>query len=458
MAGADAAAVFRVLGLRNAVVALLALAPGCTCGSRSSSPTEAPPPVTSTSGTASSTSPASSSSASGADGSMFSAPIAGARSASGDVLAGLVARSGVVRVMGVAAGQITWTSDALKDVAWTPDAELVLQPAHGGLVLVWRGMHAGKSGRTLVLLGPSGEARDAPIDIGPGFCVTDAGVAWLEPHASGPARVMARAWTETAARQVGAVATDRDPALVCGDHDVTVLGDGDDDLTMASLTPGDPSTRAPAVAIRDADFGDDEEREHDAYTFGDDLGLVRVASSGAVAMREVPRGGSASAWRRLKHTIPADDDVVAVDGDAETTLIVYTQDADDACPGVGSTAEAVHAIRVVRKTGEETLLDLAPADCQRSPGPFWIAPTPLGQAVGWIERTARPSGSTAAPIAGASFRLLTPGGMQSRRIEQAADALVDAGCDAKGCSLAALVRPAEADGMQPESLRAVAYP
>jgi hypothetical protein len=122
----------------------------------------------------------------------------------------------------------------------------------------------------------------------------------------------------------------------------------------------------------------------------------------------------------------------------------------------------VRALRVVRKTGEETLLDLAPADCQRSPGPFWIASTPLGQAVGWIERTARGSssdaGAPAAPIAGAALRLITAGGVQSRRIDQPADALVDSGCDAKGCSLAALVRPAEADGMQPESLRAIAYP
>jgi hypothetical protein len=393
---------------------------------------------------------------------MFSAPIAGARSGGGgDVLAGLVAKAGVVRVMGVADGRVTWTADALKDVAWSPDAELVLQPAHGGFALVWRGMHAGKTGRTLVLLGPGGESRDAPVDIGPGFCVTDAGVAWLEPHSSGPARVMARAWTETAPRQVGTVATDRDPALVCGDHDVVVLGDGDDDLSMAGLTPGDAATHPPSVAIRDSDFGDDEEREHDAYTVGDDLGIVRVASSGAVAMREAPRGAPPGPWRRLKHTIPADDDVVAVDGDADATLIVYTQDTDDACPGVGSTAEAVRALRVVRKTGDETLLDLAPADCQRSPGPFWIASTPLGQAVGWIERTARGSSgaaSPAAPIAGAAFRLITAGGMQTRRIDQAADTLVDSGCDAKGCSLAALVRPAEADGMQPESLRAIAYP
>jgi hypothetical protein len=442
-------------GIRASLALLpaLALAPGCTCGSTSASAVEG--------GGSPSAGPASAAASatvtSDGDPSVFSAPVAGARSGGNDVVAGLLAKSGIVRVMGVSNGRPTWTSDALKNVAWGPDAELVLQPAHGGLALVWRGLRGGKTGRTLVLLGPNGQPTDAPIDIGPGFCVTDAGVAWIEPHSTGPARIMARAWAEPAARQVGSVPTDRDPALVCSDHDVVVLGDGDDDLTMAPLTPGDAAPHPTTVAIRDSDFGDDEEREHDAYTVADDLGMVRVASSGALALREVPRAGVATPWRRLKHTIPADDDIVAVDGDADATLVVYTQDADEVCPGVGSTAEAVHALRIARKTGDETLLDLAPADCQRSPGPFWIASTPLGQAVGWIERGARGSAATA-PIAGASFRLLTAGGMQSHRIDQPADALVDSGCDAKGCSLAALVRPTDGDGMQPESLRTIAYP
>ena len=299
--------------------------------------------------------------------------------------------------------------------------------------------------------------RDPPIDIGPGFCVTDAGVAWLEPHSSGPARVMARAWTETAARQVGTVATDRDPALVCGDHDVTVLGDGDDDLTMAGLTPGDAATRAPAVAIRDADFGDDEEREHDAYTVGDDLGIVRVASSGAVAMREAPRGAGPGPWRRLKHTIPADDDVVAVDGDEDATIIVYTQDADDACPGVGSTAEAVHACAsCARRATRRSSISRPPTASARparsgSPRRPW-AGRRLGRANGSRQRLHR----------GAHRRRVVPAAHRRRhavrRIEQAADALVDAGCDARGCSLAALVRPTDGDGMQPETLRTIAYP
>jgi hypothetical protein len=455
------------IGRRSSVLSVLlsslALAPGCTCG-RDTSVNTTTATVAAPEGAASAPPSPSAAAASSAvaaavdaEGALFSAPIAGARAGGADVVAGLLAKSGTVRVMGLSGGQTTWTSDALKDVAWTPDAEILLQPSKSGLALVWHGLHAGKSGRTLVLLGPRGELQGAPIDIGSAFCATDAGVAWLEPRAGGPARVMARTWAQAPAAAVGSIPTDRDPALVCGDHDVMALGDGDDDLTFAAFTPGDPSMHPSVVAVRDADFGDDEEREHDAYTVGDDFGIVRVASSGAVALRQIPRGGAPTSWRRLKHSIPADDDVVAVDGDADATIVVFTHDADEACPGVGSTAEAVRAIRVGRKAGDESLLDLAPADCQRSPGPFWIASTPLGQAIGWVERLSKAT-TGSAPVVGAAVRLLTAGGSQSRRVEAASDALVDAGCDAQGCSLVALVRPTDGDGMQPEVLRVLAYP
>ncbi len=444
-------------------ILLTGAAPGCTCGSGSRATNQAAPPDAAPTASAAVTSAPSPSNASG-DRAAFSAPIAATRAGGTTVIAGLDAGAGVIRVVGTADGQPTWSSVALTDVAWTPDAELSLQAAHGGIVLVWRGRRGGdasvgpmKTARTLVSLGPHGEVQGTPAEIGPGFCVTDAGVAWIESRGSGDARVMARAWSDAAVKQVGSVAADRAPALACGDRDVVVLGDGDDDVTMGWLTPGEPSVQSSGVAIRDADFGDDEERDHDAYTVGDRLGILRIGSSGALALRDVTRGAAPSPWHRLKHTVPADDEVVAVDGNDEATVIVYTEDADDACPGVGSNAEAVHALRVVRATGAESVFDLAPADCQRAPGPFWIASTPLGQAVGWVERIAKASPATA-PIGGASIRLLTSGGVQSRHIERASDALVDGGCDVRGCFLAALERPADADGMQPESVAVLPYP
>ncbi|HEX3343750.1 MAG TPA: hypothetical protein VHS09_04215, partial [Polyangiaceae bacterium] len=283
------------------------------------------------------------------------------------------------------------------------------------------------------------------------------GLAWIDPRTSGPTHVVARRLGDAAGKEVLSVSPDRDPALVCGDHAVVVLGDGDDDLTATAFVPGGaPKPRV--VAIRDSDFGDDDEREHDAYTLGDDLGLVRVGASGAVALREVPRDGAPTPWRRLKQSIPPDDDVVAVDGDADATLVVYTHDADDACPGIGSTAESVLALRIDRKTGAESSLTLAPADCDRSPGPFWIAATaPGGATVAWVERGTKQA-AKAAPIAGVALRTITPGGTKSRHVDLVADAVVDAGCDDTSCSIAALVRPAGEDGMQPEAVSVLPYP
>ena len=101
--------------------------------------------------------------------------------------------------------------------------------------------------------------------------------------------------------------------------------------------PGEPAGPL-RVAIRDVDFGEDEEREHEAFTVGDALGIVRISASGGIAMREVPRAGPVAPWRTLKHKLSQDDDVVAVDGDASATFVVFTRDADDTCPGAVSSS------------------------------------------------------------------------------------------------------------------------
>jgi hypothetical protein len=435
---------------------------GCTCGSKS-----APSPVASSgasaapglSGQGSAGASASASGGPSLDDAVFSAPIAAARVGHVDVVAGLVAAEGLVRVRAVAGGKTAWTADALRGVTWAPDAELHLRPAGDGAALVWRGLHDGKVGRVLVLLGPHGEPRGAPTEIGAAFCATSDGMAWIDPRASGPSRVMARRWADAAAREVVAVSPDRDPALACASHAVYVLGDGDDDLTASSFVPGDAAAQPPRAVIRDADFGDDDEREHDAYTVGDDLALVRVGGAGALALREIPRGTDPGPWRKLKHAISPDDDVVAVDGDADATFVVFTHDADDACPGVGSTAESVRALRIDRKSGAETVLDLAAPDCNRSPGPFWIAAAPAGPTIGWVERATKLP-PKAAPIAGVAVRSIAAaaGTVTPRRIDVMADAVADTGCDEQGCSVAALLRPAGGDGMQPEPIAVFAYP
>jgi hypothetical protein len=389
------------------------------------------------------------------DSAGFSAPIAATRAGHADVVAGLIVASRALRVIGLPPDGTAWTVDALHGVAWAPDAEVRLQPAADGVALFWRGLHDGKAVREIVWIGPRGELRGEPAEIGPTFCGTADGVAWIAPHAHGPTRVKARRWADAEPRDALTMAADRDPALVCGDRDVVAFGEGDDDLTAAVFSPGGPPAPPPIVVLRDADFGD-EQREHEAFSVGDDFGLVRVGTSGAIAVRDLPHGAMPGQWRRLKHTLSEEDDVVLVDGDTAGTLIVVTRGADAGC-AAGSMPESVRAIRIDRKTGEESVIELAPGDCDSSPGPFWLATGGAGSVVAWVERRTAIPGK-AAPVVGVAFRVLRPDGVVSGRVEQAADAFVPGGCDERGCSLAALVREPLSDATRPAPIRVFTYP
>jgi hypothetical protein len=74
--------------------------------------------------------------------------------------------------------------------------------------------------------------------------------------------------------------------------------------------------------------------------------------------------------------------------------------------------------------------------------------------VAWGERV-RQSSKTVAPIAAIGFaRVLADGSVGERgTIEVAADALVDAACDARDCYVAALLRPTGEDDGKPEAVR-----
>jgi hypothetical protein len=389
------------------------------------------------------------------DQAVFSAPIAAARVGRVDFVAGLVAADGVVRAMAFADGRALWSVEALQNAKWAPDAALRAFPAGDGVALVWWGLRDGKPSRTLLQLGLKGEAHGAPAEIGAAFCGTVEGAVWFAPHAGGVTRVRARLWAETDARDVMTVPKDRDASLVCGDHAVIVLADGGEDVTACSFAPGDAIAPRARVVSHDADFAD-EEREHEAYSLGDDLGLLRVGASGAIALRVITAAGAAGPWSRTKATLPEDDDVVAVDGDARAVFVVATHPGDAECPGAGSMAQAVRGIRFDRTTGEDSLLDLAPIDCDVSLGPFWIGQAPAGTVVAWVERQSRSLGKSA-PIRGVAYRVVSGNRVRTGRIGQPADAIVDAGCDRTGCSVAALVREPGTDGMQPERIRVFGY-
>jgi hypothetical protein len=404
---------------------------------------------------------------------MFSAPIAALRVGGATFVAGLVAAAGVVRIVKLGPdGTAEWTSDPIRGVSWSPDVQLRLMPAGDGVAVAWRGLRDGSLGRTLVPLGAHGEPRGEPAEIGASYCATARGVAWIEPRAGAAAQVRASGWSEWAVAEVASVPRERDPSLVCGDRAVFVLGDGDDDLTASAFVPGEGPAPAPAPVVREADFAD-EEREHHAYASGDELGLVRIGASGTVALRGVPATGTPGPWRTLRRTLSEDDDVVAVDADANVLAIVYTHETDEDCAGMGAAMVGTRVLRVDRSTGTESRLELSKPECDRSLGPFWLAVAPGMPVVAWVERAASLS-AKAPPIAGVALRALSGDAGTLARIELAADAVADAGCDESGCFLAALVRPTgqgpEADdagataratgndGMQPEAIRVVPYP
>jgi len=383
----------------------------------------------------------------------FSAPIAATRMGTTRVVAGLVAAKGLLRVVGWPHEGPAWTTDALTGVAWTADAELRLDPAGDGIAVVWHGSFGGRPTHTVVLLGSRGEPRGAPVEVGGSSCATAAGLVWLDAAPHGPAHARARTWGDATVHDVAIVPSDRAASVLCGDNDAFLLGDGDDDLTSTTFSPEERQAAPPTVVIRDSDFGDDDERDHRAFTTGDTLGLVRVSGSGAIALRDVSRSG-ASPWRRLKHKIGPDDDVVAADGDGATTLVVFTHDVDEACEG-GSTAERARVLRADRAAGQDALFDLARADCRVARGPFWVAGASGGAFVAWVERSGG-AGPGSAPIEAIAFGA-AGGASPAGRMDLAADAVVQGGCDGD-CWAAALVRAPDADASQPEAIVLRAFP
>jgi hypothetical protein len=390
---------------------------------------------------------------------VFSAPIAAARRGRTVFVGGLLARDGVVRVMALADGRTLWSTDVLHGVVWTPNAELTIEPA-GELTAVLFRSGIGTSGAgKIVLLGPDGDLRGTPLDLHAAACTTSEGLAWVEPSPEG-ARILARAWSETAPRPLLKLVADQTPALACGDRTAFVLADSDENLAVTTFVPGDAAAHPAVVVMHDADFSDDE-RDHRAFTAGDTLVLVRVGDEGAVMLREVTATGTLGPWRRVKRALGDDDDIVAADGNGTTALVVYARDAEDACPSEGSMAQHVRARRIDRSTAAEVVFDVAPPDCGRSVGPFWVAPDgPAGNGViAWPERR-RHSEANAPPISGLAYRVVGETGVLSAgRIDIDADALATADCDREHCVVAALVRGGDpTDAMQPMAITLLAYP
>lgn len=382
-----------------------------------------------------------------ADAGGWSAPIAAANAGGGEVLvAGLDVPARAIRMRRIGANDaILAERTVLENVAWSSEADLKVVATPSGAAITWRGRKSGKLGRALVVVGADLASKGAPVEVAGPSCATREAIWFTDGK-----RAHGRPWSGQAIDVE--LPREKEPSILCGATKAFALLEEDDGTSWMPLA----RSAASAPLLREKDFGEDEQRERAEYTSGDDLGVVRVAASGALAVREV-KDGVAGALKKLRSSIPRDDDVVAVDASPKELVIVYTQDASDACGDKGASTK-VKALRVDRSTGEESTLDLSPGMCGREVGPFFTGAVGEGVSVAWVERVPA-LGQARASIVALAHALVPPAGAAptAQRVEVAADALVDAGCDADRCYAAALERPPGTDGMVPGPVRVLRY-
>jgi len=466
-------------GSRHAALALLvgilASAPACTCsgpgrGGAGADGGEA----TDAAATNAASAPAEGgASPGGAEAGGLSAPIAAARGEKGEVfVAALDVGAKAIQVQRIGSDDaVSQQRKVLDGVAWSTDSDLRVSVGGGSVVVVWRGLRGGKLVRQFVVLGTDLAPRAEPTDVAAASCVTrDALWSTDGTHV--------RHWPWAGKPSHGSFPKDHDAVLVCGATQGFALLDEDRGTSVVALTPSpsaalDASARVPDASARaglvlgapvplltEADFGEDEQRERADFTVGDELGVVRLGASGAIAMRTLV-AGAPGPLRKLRTLIPRDDDVVAVDASAKAVVVVFTEDVGEACASDGAVVASVkvRALRIDRATLEESTLELSPGACGREVGPFFSGAVGESVSIGWVERVPV-TGKARAPV-GALRHLRVPASgavvAQAARIEQNADALVDAGCDAERCYAVALARRPGADVMVPGFARVLRY-
>ncbi len=351
--------------------------------------------------------------------------------------------------------------DVVPGVMEGTSGELRVFPEPDGAAVVYRGSVAGKAVTRAAFVDGLGQ-RTTTLASGVA-CATDTALAWVD-RASGQPKVLSLAWKPASPSdamspvELMGLWAGRDPTLACGAQTVYALGEGEDD-TALTTSGAPPRTR---VVMRDRDF-QDEEREHEAFVVGDTLRVLRVGQTGVMWVREL--GSELPPWRRLGKRLASGDDVVAVDGDVESTTVVTTREDPAGCDAQGATS--VVALRVGTAAAataagtapKEDALDVAGPDCEVERGPFWTEALSTAFVIAWVERTTdRRQGQPG--IVGLSYRTIGPGGAlgELRKVPRRAVEMVDAGCDKERCYAVALAPPGEGDGSQPEGLSVIAYP
>lgn len=423
------------------IVAIPLVVTGCTC-SKKSAPAQAE--ASTSADTASAVADAA---PKGPEHLRFSAPIAASHTATGDVVvAGLDgAAKAIVAEQLKTDGGLVWSGEVLRGVAYSPDATVQVHTFGRQVLAQWRGALDGRSGSHGVLLDDHGARVGAPFPLGTPSCKTDRGFAWVDPS-EGMQRLVLRTFDGTAFRDEKSGPLSDELLLACGRNTVfAVIAGEEKGATTATALGADAGT----LKVPDDVLALSDDRPF-AFTSGDDLGIVRVLADGSLTVL-LANGPSMPSHKLPKGLIPDDDDVVAVDADAKSVVVVHTRAEEQPCPG-GSAAASVRAVVVDRRTFAVETKVLSAGECGLDVGPFYVGATKQGLVVSWVERRPKAGG---APIAGIAFRAIASATAPTR-IAQGADQVADAGCDETRCYAVFLVR--EGDGMKPESVRLVTYP
>jgi hypothetical protein len=351
------------------------------------------------------------------------------------------ARKAVVVTRFDASGAATATGDAFTEADWTSGAELRVFSGAKGIAVAFRGLVGGKSGQHVRLMDPSAHAYPGldAFDADGIPCGTKDAVVAMDRIAAG-GRLTIHPFDGSAAKL--GLPSVPDATLACGDSKAFLLDDGDDGLAVRSIEQTTTTNVAPGE-------GDDEPRDHPAFTVGDELSILVVTTGGALKL-VAPFDQPPRAVGKLGD----DEDLVAVDGDEKRAFVVYTKDDLTRC-GADRLVSDVYLQIIPRDGGKSTTDDVVKAGCDVDVGPFWIGAAGGKTIVAWGERDGKRT-KGAPPVTGVGYRIVGEGAAQ--RIAVSGEDVTFAGCSGAKCFAVSLERPTGTDGMVPGKARIVAFP
>jgi hypothetical protein len=342
-------------------------------------------------------------------------------------------------------GRLVWNTDAIADLGFSSDAHVDAVAAPGGVLVIWRGLQHKKRTRVAQWVKDDGAHTTASFAIGSSACSASGSLFTI--GGKGGSSIVTRHVPDGADKSLVTLPDGHDPSLVCGeDKRAFVVDEGDDDLGVRALDEGKATPRVPLVSL---DALADDVREHEDFTTGDVLRELLVTEKGQMVLSQYD--GTVAPRRTLEKTISAEEDLMAVDGNASHVVALVAREATARCDGDLGTD--VVAIDVPLDGTKEHTLDVTSAPCGRDLGPYWVAPTPDAVYVAWSVRG--PRNGAQAPVQALAWAKV---GAAPTEVKLSAEDVVFAGCAKGRCTFVALARPEGTDGMAPGEARLIVIP